>query len=60
MKTIVLALGLVFIAASTALPSTRSDFTKSFPLQTLKPLNSRISIASRVIPSPTTTSGPAR
>ena len=36
MKTIVLALGLVFIAASTALASTRSDFTKSFPLQTLK------------------------
>ena len=36
MKAIVLALGLVFVVANTALASTHSDFAKSFPLQTLK------------------------
>ena len=36
MKTTVLALGMMVIFGSTAFASTRSDFTKSFPLQSLK------------------------
>jgi cytolysin (calcineurin-like family phosphatase) len=37
MKTIVLALALMFaVGSSTVLASTRSDYTKSFPLRTLK------------------------